>query len=175
MRRLTIIQGEQAVAGEPGTTIVTVLGSCIAVCLADPANRMGGMNHFLLGTPTGTPPPAHEMQRYGVHAMELLINALMQRGSSRADLRAHLYGGATMIAGLGDIGTRNIAFARRFLKTEGITISHEDVGGSRARRVEFLPYEGRSRCLLVRDTGALQAPPSAREPVLVSAGELELF
>lgn len=175
MRRISIVQGEHAVSGEPNTAIVTVLGSCISVCLVDPVRRIGGMNHFLLGAPsTGAQAQASDLQRYGVHAMELLINALMARGCQRPDIRAHLYGGATMIARLGDIGARNIDFARRFLQTEGFLIRHEDVGGSHARRVEFHPFEGRSRCLKVREPVVVQAPQPLRG-LPSDAGELELF
>ncbi len=174
MRRVTIVQGEQAMGHEPGISIATVLGSCISVCLVDSVRRQGGMNHFLLGDPGDTPLAAHELQRYGVHAMELLVNALMRAGSARSDLRAHLYGGATMIAGLGDIGARNIAFTRNFLRTEGIEVRHEDVGGKLARRVEFLPYEGRSRCRTVSEPVPIQLPAPLRD-LSGNAGELELF
>lgn len=173
MRRINIVQGEHAVVDAPNVVITTVLGSCIAVCLVDRARRIGGMNHFLLGQPASAA-PLTDLQRYGIHAMELLVNALMRRGSQRGDLGAHLYGGATMISGLGDIGRRNIAFARDFLRTEGIAIRHEDVGGSRARRVEFQPVEGRSRCRLVREPVAL-AETTAMLEVTRDAGELELF
>lgn len=174
MERISIVQGEHAVVDKPNVVISTVLGSCIAVCLQDNVARVGGMNHFLLGEPM----PEHRVLNanllsYGIHAMELLINEMMKLGAARNRMRAHLYGGATMISGLGSIGTSNSEFAKRFVETEGIAISHVDVGGSHARRVEFQPYEGRSRC-----TRAAHAPPVApplprrqSEP----AGEVELF
>ena len=173
MRRMTIVQGEHAVSDEPGLSIQTVLGSCIAVCLVDPLRRVGGMNHFLLGEPQ----PgirAEDLSRYGIHAMELLVNAMMRRGCERRQLRAHLYGGATIIAGLGDIGARNIDFARLFCRTEGIEVRHEDVGGRLARRVEFLPHEGRSRSRSASEP-VLEARPVPSLDPLAHAGELELF
>jgi chemotaxis protein CheD len=173
MQRIIIVQGEHAVCGDPGKSIHTLLGSCVAVCLFDPVRKIGGMNHFLLGEPQ---PGTHhqDLSRYGIHAMELLVNALMNRGCQRHHLRAHLYGGATMIEGLGDIGRRNALFARQFCKTEGIEVRHEDTGGRLARRVEFLAFEGRSRCRLVHERVA--EPPLAPMPSpLADAGELELF
>lgn len=174
MRRIPIIQGEHAVVAEPDTVIATVLGSCIAACLHDPVARIGGMNHFLLGEPR----PGHavgpeDMQRYGLHAMELLINAMMQAGAVRARLKAHLYGGANVVAGLGSIGTGNAAFARRFMATEGIALGHLDVGGSHARKVEFLPYEGKARATAVAGAPPPVAPVAAAVPA--RGGELELF
>jgi len=175
VQRIAIIQGQNAVVAEPNWLITTLLGSCIAVCLYDPVARVGGMNHFLLGEPGRernlTP---QDMQRYGVHAMELLINGMMSKGATRQRLRAHLYGGANIIAGLGSIGSSNAGFARRFVETEGIAIGHADVGGNRARKVEFLPYEGRARSSTVTDP--LPLPLPSPKPLLPAvAGELELF
>ncbi len=172
MRRINIVQGEHAVVGEADVMVSTVLGSCIAACLFDPVARVGGMNHFLLGEPAGAVRPGQsDLQRYGVHAMEMLINAMMQRGARRERMRAHLYGGATMVASLGAIGRHNAAFARRFVATEGIAIGHEDLGGEHARRVEFLPFEGKARC---RRVASAPVPEAVAAPVL-AGGELELF
>lgn len=176
MRRIAIIQGEHAVVSEPDAVITTLLGSCIAVCLQDPVARVGGMNHFLLGEPgPGDAPGARDMQRYGVHAMELLINAMMARGAVRGRMRAHVYGGANVVAGLtstkaASIGSANAAFATRFVQTEGIAIGHVDTGGTRARRVEFQPFEGRARATCVAE-----APPPAPVPPQAYGGDLELF
>lgn len=172
MRRVTIIQGDHLATGEDDICIVTLLGSCIAVCLHDGVARVGGMNHFLLGQPDeGSQVSGVDMQRYGVHAMELLVNAMMKNGAARSRLRAHIYGGATMVAGLGHIGSSNAAFAQRFVETEGIAIGHIDVGGKRARKVEFLPYEGKARSMFVADPIPRQMPA----PLLAYGGELELF
>ncbi|HEX8484320.1 chemotaxis protein CheD [Sphingomonas sp.] len=171
MRRMAIIQGEQLAVAVPDTVITTLLGSCIAVCLYDQVARVGGMNHFLLGQPDkGQQVSTHDMQRYGVHAMELLINAMMQKGAARPRLRAHIYGGASIIAGLGAIGTDNAEFARRFIATEGIAVGHTDVGGTRARKVEFLAYEGKARSTFVVDP-----VPIVKAPAPVDGGDLELF
>lgn len=173
MRRIPIVQGEHRVVAEPGVVISTLLGSCVAVCLQDPVARVGGMNHFLLGEPgADCTVGRNDMQRYGVHAMELLINAMMQNGASRGRLRAHLYGGANIIAGLGGIGSSNAAFARQFMETEGIEVGRCELGGTRARKVEFMPYEGRVRATTVADAPPPEIKP---RPVAVTMGDVELF
>jgi chemotaxis protein CheD len=174
MQRLTLIQGQHMAIGAPDIMLSTLLGSCIAVCLHDAKARIGGMNHFLLGEPdAGQHVGAQDMQRYGVHAMELLINAMMKTGAVRSRLRAHIYGGATIIAGLGGIGKSNATFARRFIETEGIAIGHVDVGGSRARKVEFLPFEGKARSSFVAEAVPLEVARAPAPPA--SVGDLELF
>ena len=40
-----ILPGEYY-ATRDNTVIVTVLGSCVSVCLRDPITKIGGMNHF---------------------------------------------------------------------------------------------------------------------------------
>jgi chemotaxis protein CheD len=173
MRRIAIVQGENAVVSEPDVVVTTLLGSCVAVCLHDAVARIGGMNHFLLGEPD----PHHhvrteDMHRYGVHAMELLINAMMKRGAERSRLRAHVYGGATIIAAFGGIGTANGDFALRFLKTEGISVGRCEIGGTLPRKVEFIPWEGKVRSFAVNQQ---PAPVAAPPPAHVSGGDVELF
>ncbi|QAY76612.1 chemotaxis protein CheD [Sphingosinicella sp. BN140058] len=174
MKRIPIIQGEHKVVAEPDVMITTLLGSCIAVCLQDRLAKVGGMNHFLLAEPTsGRQLSDADMQCYGIHAMELLINEMMKRGAIRSRMSAQLYGGANVVSGLGTpIGTNNAAFARRFLEVEGISVGHTNVGGRQARKVEFLPYLGKARCTYVGDAAPV-APPT---PVAaVAGGDLELF
>lgn len=174
MRRIAIVQGEHVATAEPGVMFTTLLGSCVAACLHDPVARIGGMNHFLLGEPAAHQRlSAPERARYGVHAMELLINAMMALGAQRANLQAHLYGGANMVARLSAIGTANAEFARRFMTAEGIFVAHADLGGDRARKVEFLAYEGRSRCTI--STAPVQETRAPLLPTPASIGELELF
>ena len=57
-------------AGEAPASYVTILGSCVAVCLYDRVARIGGLNHFLLPTPGHDTAPS---PRYGEAATEELI------------------------------------------------------------------------------------------------------
>ncbi len=143
-----VTQGETWVSGEPREILTTVLGSCIAACIRDPLARVGGMNHFLLAH--GRAGDANAT-RYGVNAMEILINGLLQRGAVRERLEAKLFGGASVIAGLSDVGAGNAAFAEKFLCDEGIALVGGDVRGNRARRVQYWPVSGRARLLAVAD------------------------
>ena len=151
--RINIVQGEQHVENDPNAMLTTILGSCIAACLWDPVRGIGGMNHFLLpgednqNQDAGVPGPS---ARYGVHAMELLVNALLRRGARRESLQAKLFGGARMIRGLTDIGEMNATFAERFLKAERIPISGGSLRGTQGRRIQFWPVSGRARQVLMR-------------------------
>ncbi|MDJ0276097.1 chemotaxis protein CheD [Sphingomonas sp. 2R-10] len=172
LRRRTVAQGETQVSHEPDVVLTTVLGSCVAACFYDPVAQIGGINHYLLADGTAT--DAASMQRYGVYAMEVLINAMLAGGAARSRLRARIFGGATMREGFRDIGGANIAFARTFLREERIALVGEDVGGTSARRVEFRAAVGLARCRSVTEAAppiVVRRPP----PPPAAVGDVEFF
>jgi chemotaxis protein CheD len=139
--------GDTYVTSEPEEVLTTILGSCISACIRDPVIGVGGMNHFLL--PDGNSGD-REARCYGVNAMELLINDILKHGGDRRRLEAKLFGGANVVAALTDVGSRNYAFARQFLTDEGIPIVGGDVGGELARRIQYMPANGRARQAVVK-------------------------
>lgn len=165
---LFIVQGDFAVGDRPETVISTILGSCVAVCLHDPLRQLGGMNHILLPDSGGGHLGALS---FGASDMERLINALIKRGAARDQLEAKVFGGAAVVAGLSNIGARNVAFVRSFLAAEGMRILSENVGGDRPRQVRFWPYTGRAQHRLVglTDVNEPLAAPAPR------ANDVELF
>lgn len=159
--------------------LVTVLGSCVAACLRDPVLGLGGMNHFML--PDGDASQG-EPARYGSHAMELLINALLKQGARRERLEAKVFGGGNVLQGFVSqpVGTRNAQFVRAYLKAERIPVLAEDLGGIHPRKVCFFPVTG--RVLVKRLPHAHDAQVRAEETAYVErlratplAGEVELF
>lgn len=172
-RRVNVMQGMTFVTDDPTVVLTTVLGSCIACCLHDPRARIGGMNHFLLSEPRhGRFRDEGEAERYGVYAMELLVNEMLKRGASRSRLRAHLYGGANLHAGMRAIGTDNGRFAQAFLVKDGIELSQANIGGSLPRRVDFRPAAGQVRCRMVEAALPIE---ETRMPQRGGTGDVELF
>lgn len=145
-KTITVIQGDFAVSSDPNVVMSTVLGSCVAVCLFEPRAAVGGMNHFLL---VGSNHASNDDLKYGVNAMELLINRVLRAGGERRLLRAKLFGGARMTDHSRDIGQSNAVFARDFLDREGIVCVSESLGGIQARRVQFTPSTGAVRQMQV--------------------------
>ncbi len=123
-RRITV---GQVFATRRPTAIRTLLGSCIAACLYDPVAKVGGMNHFLLPAGRDDEPTS---ARFGVHAMELLINAIMRQGGQRERLQAKIFGGAHVLETMSSsVPAKNIAFIREFLTTENIPLKAHLLGG----------------------------------------------
>jgi chemotaxis receptor (MCP) glutamine deamidase CheD len=131
-------------ATDTPSVIKTLLGSCVSVCLWDPVRFVGGMNHFML--PHGE--VGDEIaSRFGVHAMDCLIGAMMKAGADRRRLVAKVFGGAHVLdVGESENGVpqQNIAFAREFLAAEGFPVAAEDLGGYQARHVHFHTATGRA-------------------------------
>lgn len=145
--------GRQAVKILPGEyyvtagdkLIVTVLGSCVAVCLRDKVTGIGGMNHFLLPNDgSGEGGLLTESARYGIYAMELLINHLLKMGTSRTRFEAKVFGGGNVLRGLtvNNVGQRNAEFVLDYLHTEQIPVVAQDLLGEFPRKVYFFPDTG---------------------------------
>ena len=78
--------------------ITTVLGSCVSACIRDPDTGVGGMNHFMLPgdmkkTLDQWGGKDNLVTRFGIGAMEKLINDILQRGSRKDRLELKLFGG----------------------------------------------------------------------------------
>jgi chemotaxis protein CheD len=169
-----------------GEMIITVLGSCVSACIRDSVFGIGGMNHFMLpddGKSSAAKGPGRimdESARYGVYAMELLINDILKNGGRRENLEVKITGGGRMLANMSDIGKRNIDFVRKFLVTEGLEIVAEEVGDIYPRKVQYHPGTGKVRVKKLRsmhdDTIARREHAYLRGLQQQSVqGEVELF
>ncbi len=144
--RVIIDPGESYVT-KKDEIISTLLGSCVAACLYDPVNRIIGMNHFLLAEQHSAHNAAllaSEGGRYGIHAMELLINQMLRQGAQRIHLKAKAFGGGDVLKlgnelrGGQSIGAVNCEFIKTFLKTEHIPLVASGLGGHIGRNIFFL-------------------------------------
>lgn len=152
-----IMPGEYALA-RGSDVLVTVVGSCVTACIRDERKHIGGMNHFMLpvyreGSAANISPELTQAARYGVNAMELLINAFLRKGSRKRDLSVKVFGGGSVMGGeltsLG-IGRANGEFVLSFLKAEGLVVLAQDLFGAVPRKVAFFPDEGKVRVKYLR-------------------------
>jgi len=153
-----ILPGEYYVTGHE-EVITTVLGSCVSACIRDPDTGFGGMNHFML--------PGNEAKnlgkwggedclatRYGIAAMENLINDLLKQGARKSRLELKLFGGGKILdMGINNVGGRNVEFAKEFAQTEGLVPLAEDLGGPYPRKVNYFPKTGK---VMVRRLRSIQ-------------------
>jgi len=128
--------------------LVTVLGSCVSACMRDRESGIGGMNHFMLpdeGKIAGSHGNLSAGGRYGVHAMELLINQILKLGGRRDRLEAKVFGGGNVLQGfmLSNVGQQNAEFIVEYLHLEGIPIAARDLLDVWPRKIYFFPRTGR--------------------------------
>ena len=181
-----ILPGEYFVTTED-EVVTTVLGSCVSACIRDTTLGCGGMNHFML--PEDQSVNGHAWTtginslatRFGSYAMESLINEIMKLGARRERLEVKVVGGGKIMAGMMDVGAKNIEFVREYLRTEGMPIAGEDLGDIYPRRVIYSPRTGK---VLVKKLRALDAHAVATSEAryrkgLIDApagsGDVELF
>jgi len=124
--------------------ITTVLGSCVAVCICDPKNNIGGMNHFLLPE-NEDKSCVSDSTRYGSHAMEQLVNDIMRNGGKRENFIVKVFGGADMPGINSGVGARNARFITSYLRQDGFKWSAEDLGGQYPRWLKFNPMTGKAQ------------------------------
>ncbi len=129
--------GDLVVEARP-VRMSTVLGSCVSVCLYDPARQFGGMNHYLV--PRGGNTAIH-----GEWSTLRLIERMCQLGSMPGDLKAKVFGGGCPLKLVNEnhaVGDENVVVARRVLATAGIPIIAEKVGHSAGVRLFYENWTG---------------------------------
>jgi chemotaxis protein CheD len=180
-RVVNLCTGDFYVTNKSSEMIVTILGSCVAVCLYDPMLHIGGMNHFLL--PENVDASTHKLSestRYGAFAMEQLINGMLALGAVKNRLEVKVFGGANVIKNSSLIGSKNVTFIKAFLQKEGLRITSSDLGGDYPRRLRFYPDTGKAMLLklqreedkVVLEKERVFADSLQKKPM---EGDIELF
>jgi chemotaxis protein CheD len=150
------LPGEYASSPQVEETLMTVLGSCVSVCLIDAQAGLAGMNHFMLPQAMHTAfidqtstDATNSSARYGSYAMEVLINDLLSHGAQRERLRAWVFGGAKILRNGSDIGESNIQYASHYLQREKIRVVSQDTGGHLARKIYLNTHMLAPECELI--------------------------
>ena len=145
---ISLLPGEFATSRKD--VLSTVLGTCISVILYSKKKKIGGMNHFMLPKNKSIERDGiqHIAGKYGINAMELLINSLMKHGVNKNELVAKVFGGGSMFSlntsatSKQHVGLLNIDFAIYYLEEERIPIISQDTGGVGGRKILFFPETG---------------------------------
>ncbi len=161
--------------------ILTVLGSCVSACIRDRQTGIGGMNHFMLPNGGDADSPASASMRYGTQAMEILINQLLKAGAQRSNLEAKVFGGGRVLSGMHalNVGERNAAFVKDYLRAEKIAVAASDLNDIHPRKVVYFPRTGKVlvKKLESADSKLVQVEQQYSKTLQVTpvAGEIELF
>lgn len=137
--KLTVGIADMKMAQNSGVLITHALGSCIGICLYDPALKLAALIHIML--PLNMEAGRKNTYKYADSGIKETLNLMAVKGASKTRIVAKITGGAKMfeVAGgsLGNIGQRNAESVKMVLKREGIRLVAEDVGGTVARTLSF--------------------------------------
>jgi chemotaxis protein CheD len=152
-------QGEIYFGGSD-TRIRTVLGSCVAITMWHPQQRLGGMCHYML--PTRRTHSEHALDgKYADEALELMLQEIRRSRTRVEDYQVKLFGGGAMLqagsayvqSGQRLIGDENVQAGRDLLQRHGMRIEAEHLGGLGHHTLLFEVWSG--------DVWVKQAPPLA--------------
>jgi chemotaxis protein CheD len=137
--------GQSHIAGSP-TVLKMILGSCVGVFLRDPVLGISGATHYMLPRHQSS----HPTPRYGDVALRALLGKFTELGSSRRNIEAKVFGGASIMVALrdmnlnhvGHVGARNIEVAMEMLTVASVSIVEQNVGGTRGRKVSMASDTG---------------------------------
>ena len=144
-----LLHAGQVFVSSEGHSVVIILGSCVAVCIWDPSQGIGGATHFMLPTSDekGVPSP-----RFGNVAISMLLQKLLAAGAVRGQLRAKIFGGGCLFDSMREpgankeqlLGSRNVDIAVDVLGKAHIPVVAAEVGGDRGQRIVFCTDTGHS-------------------------------
>lgn len=138
-RRIIVNVSDARVSNKLVDVLATYsLGSCIGVCLYDPAVNIGGMLHYQLPSSMADAGRAQEKPlMFADTGMEILIDKMSSMGAKKKRMQVKIAGGASMDASPNgfDIGKRNYLAIKKVLWQNGMFIDAEDVGGTSPRNM----------------------------------------
>ena len=138
MEKKFLLPGEYFVTRKP-MNLVTVLGSCVSVCLYNKHSNLAAMNHFVF--PEGQDDSTNSKGRYGNSAMDIIARSLFAVDAEKSHYTAKLFGGAsplkTDIGNATNIGNRNIEAAEKYLQAQGIPVVEKITGSKKGYRIYF--------------------------------------
>ena len=128
--------------------LITILGSCVSVCLWDKKTKTGGMNHYLLPE---TINDANSLDG-GINATRFLIQSMIRKFSTIKNMEAKVFGGANRFfieKNFLNVGVQNVEAAKFALDEAGIHIVEQDTGGRAGRKIYFNTFTGKVHVLKV--------------------------
>ena len=150
IHKIRVGVGEGAIARSPDIIIAEGLGSCVALCLYDVLQGVGGMAHILLPHSSEYKSRKDNVSSPYLHAdsaLDALLKELEKSGAHRHNVIAKMAGGARMFSVYNGecacIGEQNITCVRELLKGRLIPLVAVDVGGNHGRSVEFHVQSGK--------------------------------
>ncbi|MDP8567336.1 chemotaxis protein CheD [Methylophilus aquaticus] len=134
--------------GDADTRIRTILGSCVAVTVWHPAQKVGGMCHIMLPSRARSAKKTGGVLngKYADEAMTMIMSELNSCGIAPESCHVKVFGGSNMFKTLRDIsnpiGDRNLEAVMDQLDRLGFTVHSHHHGGELPRYIIFDVWSG---------------------------------
>jgi chemotaxis protein CheD len=134
--------------GQPVDIVTHALGSCIGVAIYDSITHVGGLLHYLLPQSSLSPDDAKiNPMKFGDTGIPALFQEAYRLGAAKDNLKVVIAGGGHFLAHATiDVGSRNVAIARRLFLKNRILIAGEAVGGDKPRTLRLDLQSGAITC-----------------------------
>ena len=129
------------------TEVSTVLGSCVSVCLWDPARGIRGINHYVSPLWSAKDPGSNKYAETSIHN---LLEKMLSLGASKEKLVCNVYGGGRVIDLHLDVGAENIRAAEEVLRDKEIRVMNWNVGNDHGRKLLFNTCTGQIKLYRIR-------------------------
>ncbi|MBC7842309.1 MAG: chemotaxis protein CheD [Gemmatimonadaceae bacterium] len=151
-RTITVPMGRMAVAHSHEQLRTIGLGSCVAIVIFAPTQRIAALAHCMLPQRDDVHEP---VSKYSDTSVPALLDLLHESGASEP-FAAALVGGASMFPGvpsdfMHDLAGSTVRAARKALADASIPVRVEDVGGHVGRSVVIEPSTQRVMVRTIRD------------------------
>lgn len=145
-KTITVGISDLNIARAPDILVTYALGSCIGICLYDPAVHLAGLSHIMLPSSSLSSAPNQEF-KFADTAIVILLKKMEQAGARSIRIKAKIAGGAQMFAAISNssianIGQRNISAVKATLAGLRIPIIAEDCGKNYGRTLYFSAEDG---------------------------------
>ena len=146
LEKVFVLGGTVVVKVVP-SELITILGSCVSVCLWDKKTKTGGMNHYLL-------PETVDAKSLdgGIDATRFLIQSMIRKFSTIQNMEAKVFGGSNRFfieKSFLNVGVQNVEAAKFALDEAGIPLVEHDTGGREGRKIYFNTLTGKVHVLKV--------------------------
>lgn len=142
--------GEMAVRTTP-TIISTALGSCLAITMFAPEQKIGAISHPVLPHPamnTSVPVSPVEQRKYVVHVIPSMLKRLEQLNVAAEELEVKVFGGGEILQRYSEsennhpVGRMNVQAVLEQIESHHLFLRVFDVGGSQGRKILFYTHTG---------------------------------
>lgn len=167
--------GELVVSSDPGETLTVIgLGSCVALTIVCPEQKIAGVAHVVLPEARMAPGRVAPPGKFADVAVPELVGTMRRKGANQILMRAVLVGGSAMFgkrssSRITAIGEQNVEALTLALGAIGIRLVAADVGGLEGRTIQVPVGDGRVVARTISGPERELFPAGLEDPAIVRA------